>query len=84
MSGDHNLYQKKKGNKKGLFDDVPITSPERDKAWAAFIKRKDVKAMMKGKKDFKFPLDGSYHLWCIAWNKAWDKGFEAAWKESHK
>jgi hypothetical protein len=67
-------------SKKGLFDDVPINDPERDKAWEAFIKRKDVKAMMKGKKDFKFPLDGSYDLWCIAWEKAWHKGFEAGWK----
>ena len=84
MSGDHNLYQKKKGNKKGLFDDIPINNPERDKAWEAFIKRKDVKAVMKGKEDFKFPLDGAYDLWCIAWEKAWVKGFEAAWKESNK
>ena len=51
MSGDHNLYQKKKGNKKGLFDDVPLVNPDRDKAWEAFIKRKDVKAMMKHKSE---------------------------------
>ena len=37
--------------------------------------------MMKDKEDFKFPLDGSYDLWCIAWEKAWHKGFETAWKE---
>jgi hypothetical protein len=84
MSGDHNMHQKGKGSKKGLFDDVPINDPERDKAWAAFIKRKDVKAMMKGKEDFKFPLDGSYDLWCIAWEKAWLRGFQAAWKEKDK
>jgi len=84
MSGDHNLYQKKKGNKKGLFDDVPLVNPDRDKAWEAFIKRRDVKAMMKGKEDFKFPADGSYDLWCIAWEKAWVKGFEAAWMEIGK
>jgi hypothetical protein len=71
-------------SKKGLFDDVPLVNPDRDKAWEAFVKRKDVKAMMKGKKDFKFPLDGSYHLWCIAWEKAWVKGFEAAWMEIGK
>jgi hypothetical protein len=82
MSGDHNLYQKKKGNKKGLFDDVLISDPERDKAWAAFIKRKDVKAMMKGKEDFKFPFDGSYDLWCIAWEKAWREGFYEGWREA--
>ena len=62
-------------SKKGLFDDVPINDLERDKAWEAFIKRKDVKAMMKGKEDFKFPLDGAYDLWCIAWEKAWLRGF---------
>jgi hypothetical protein len=81
MSGDHNMFQKTKGGRKGLFDEVPVVNHERDKAWAAFIKRRDVKAMMKGKEDFKFPLDGSYDLWCIAWEKAWVKGFEAAWKE---
>jgi len=82
MSGDHNMYQKDKGSKKGLFDDVPLVNPDRDKAWAAFIKRKDVKAMMKGKEDFKFPLDGSYDLWCIAWEKAWREGFYEGWKEA--
>ena len=81
MSGDHNKFQKAKGRRKGLFDDVPLVNPDRDKAWEAFIKRKDVKAMMKGKEDFKFPLDGSYDLWCICWEKAWLKGFQAAWEE---
>ena len=81
MSGDHNMHQKAKGRRKGLFDDVPLVNPDRDKAWEAFIKRRDVKAMMKGKKDFKFPLDGSYDLWCIAWEKAWLKGFHAAWEK---
>lgn len=65
-----------------MLDDVPITNAERDKAWAAFIKRKDVKAMMRSKEDFKFPLDGSYELWCIAWAKAWDAGFQAGWEKS--
>jgi len=37
--------------------------------------------MMKNKKDFKFPLDGSYDLWCIAWEKAWADGFIEGWKE---
>ena len=60
---------------RGLFDDVPMTNTARDKAWEKFIKRKDVKAFMKGRKDFPFPLDGSYDLWCIAWNMAWDAGF---------
>ena len=68
-------------SKKGLFDDVPISNPDRDQAWEAFIKRRDVKAMMKNKKDFKFPLDGSYDLWCIAWEKAWADGFIEGWKE---
>lgn len=65
-----------------MLDDVPITNAERDKAWAAFIKRKDVKAMMRNKEDFKFPLDGSYDLWCIAWAKAWDAGFKAGWEKN--
>ena len=64
-----------------MIDDVPITNAARDKAWAAFIKRKDVKAMMRGKEDFKFPLDGSYDLWCIAWAKAWDAGFKVGWEQ---
>jgi hypothetical protein len=38
---------------------------------------------MKGKEDFKFPLDGSYDIWCIAWAKAWDAGFKAG-KEDMK
>lgn len=29
----------------GLFDDVPLANRERDRAFEAFIKRKDVKAM---------------------------------------
>ena len=60
---------------KGLFDDVPMLNKERDQAWEKFIKRKDVKAMMKSKEDFKFPMDGSYELWCIAWEFAWDAGW---------
>jgi hypothetical protein len=65
------------------LDNIPIKNPDRDKAWEAFIKRKDVKAFMKGKADFKFPLDGSYELWCIAWNKAWNAGFNAAHEENN-
>jgi hypothetical protein len=64
---------------KGLFDDVPIHNPDRDKAWERIIKRKDMKAMMKKVEGCKFPLDGSYDLWCIAWNMAWTKGHEAGW-----
>ncbi len=66
----------------GLFDDAPLINLERDKAWEAFIKRKDVRRLMQGKEDFKFPLDGSYDLWCLCWAKAWDAGFKAGW-ESH-
>ena len=58
-----------------MLDDTPIHNPKRDKAWEAFIKRKDVKALMKGKESFKFPLDGSYDLWCVAWETAWGAGF---------
>ena len=61
---------------KGLWDDIPINNPARDKAWEAFIKRKDVKAHMKDVDDFKFPLGrGFYDLWCLAWHRAWDAGF---------
>lgn len=57
------------------LDNIPINNRARDKAWEAFIKRKDVKAYMKNKTEFKFPLDGSYELWCAAWDKAWHDGF---------
>ena len=67
-------------SKKGLFDDIPINNPERDKAWVAFVKHTGAKAMMKHKEDFKFPLDGSYELWCIAWEKAWREGFYEGWE----
>ena len=80
MSGDHNMHQKSKGRKKGLFDDIPISDPKRDKAWAAFIRRKDVRTMMKYKEEFPFPIDGSYNLWCICWEKAWHEGFRQGWK----
>jgi hypothetical protein len=61
-----------------------MLNKERDQAWEKFIKRKDVKAMMKDKKDFKFPLDGSYELWCIAWGKAWDAGFQSGYNSEEK
>lgn len=57
------------------LDNIPINNRARDKAWEAFIKRKDVKALMKENSDFKFPLNGSYEIWCIAWDKAWHDGF---------
>lgn len=66
------------------LDNIPIKNPDRDKAWEAFIKRKDVKAFMKGKSDFRFPLDGSYELWCVAWDKAWNAGFEEGYGERGK
>ena len=59
-------------------DNIPIQNKERDKAWEAFIKRKDVKALMKENSDFKFPLNGSYEMWCIAWDKAWDTAVKTA------
>ena len=67
---------------KGLFDDVPITNIDRDRAWERIIKRKDMKALMMGKENCKFPMDGSYDLWCIAWSLAWDAGAKAGW-EAH-
>lgn len=60
--------------KTGLFDDIQIDNPARDKAWAAFIKRKDV-AVWAVDKD-GFPLNGFYDVWCIAWSKGWDAGYE--------
>lgn len=60
--------------------DYKLLDPERAKAWEKFIKRKDVKHMMKDKQDFKFPLDGSYEVWCVAWEKAWDIGFHTGYK----
>ena len=68
-------------NEEGLFDDVPLCNKERDKAWEAFIKRKDVKQMFADK-EFGFPLNGGYYdLWSICWAKAWDKGFHEGWKK---
>lgn len=67
----------------GLFDDVPLANRERDRAFEAFIKRKDVKAMFSD--GFPFPLNrGYYDFWCIVWAKAWDKGFKIGWEERGK
>jgi Asp-tRNA(Asn)/Glu-tRNA(Gln) amidotransferase A subunit family amidase len=52
----------------GLFDDIQINNPDRDKAWEAFIKRKDVEGWAVDKEGF--PLNGFYDVWCIAWSKA--------------
>ena len=42
-------------------DNIPIYNKDRDKAWEAFIKRKDVTEFFKDKDDaefkFKFPLE---------------------------
>ena len=59
----------------GLFDDIQINNPDRDKAWAAFIKRKDVKNWAVDRDGF--PFNGFYDVWCIAWSKGWDKGWKA-------
>jgi hypothetical protein len=67
-----------------MFDDIPIQNRERDKAWEAWIKRKDVKAFMKEKSDFKFPLDGSYEIWAMAWALAWNAGFQEAYAFAQK
>jgi hypothetical protein len=67
----------------GLFDNVPLANRERDKAFEAFIKRKDVRSMFSD--GFPFPLNrGYYDFWCIVWAKAWDKGFRAGWEERGK
>jgi hypothetical protein len=71
---------------KGLFDDIPIHNQARDKAWEAFIKRKDVKK--SGMFSQGFPLDREYYeLWCQAWDRAWTdghkNGFESGYKFGH-
>lgn len=65
---------------KGLFDDIPTSKPVRDKAWEAFIKRKDVKDVF-GDHDFHFPLELGWYelwgLWCQAWERGWQDGFKS-------
>ena len=67
---------------KGLLDDIPIYNKARDKAWEAFIKRKDVKHLVKHSLfDKGFPLYGGYYeLWCQAWDRAWTDGHKAGWE----
>ena len=48
-----------------MLDNVPIMSPVRDQAWEKWIKRKTVVAFMKDRQGFKFPLDGSFDVWCV-------------------
>lgn len=63
---------------KKLVIDTPLNDPTRDKTWEKYAKRKGVTAYMrKVKKDFKFPLDGSYDVWCVAWENAWYRGYYA-------
>jgi phage terminase large subunit-like protein len=66
---------------KGFLDDIPIHNIARDKAWEAFIKRKDVKHLVKhGLFDKGFPLYGGYYeLWCQAWDRAWTDGFKSGY-----
>ena len=66
----------------GLFDDIQINNPDRDRAWAAFIKRKDVKNWAVDRDGF--PFNGFYDVWCIAWDKGWNKGWDGAWKGQEK
>ena len=71
---------------RGLLDDIPIYNKARDKAWEAFIKRKDVKK--SGMFSKGFPLEREYYeLWCQAWERAWYDGFrdgyDSGW-ESYK
>lgn len=64
-----------------MFKDIPITNPARDKAWEAFIKRTDVRAMFSKEDEFKFPLSREYYdMWCLCWAKAWDAGFYEGYK----
>ena len=63
-----------------MLEDIPINNPTRDKEWGKWIRRKSVKAFMQDRSDFKFPLDGSYEIWCAAWQRAWDEGFKQGMK----
>lgn len=68
-----------------MLDNIPITNPVRDRAWEAFIKRKDVRAMFSKEDKFKFPLDrGYYEMWCQCWAKAWDAGFKDGYEAAKK
>lgn len=67
----------------GLFDNVPLANRERDRAFEAFIKRKDVRLMFSD--GSPFPRNrGYYDFWCIVWAKAWDKGFKIGWEQRGK
>jgi hypothetical protein len=74
----HRQTQGEEHMSKGLLDDIPIYNTARDKAWEAFIKRKDVKHLVEhGVFDKGFPLYGGYYeLWCQAWDRAWTAGFK--------
>ena len=61
------------------LDNIPVTDKVRDKAWAAFIKRKDVKAFFAEQdENFRFPLARG---WYEVWVQAYEKGREAALKD---
>ena len=62
------------------LDDIPIQNKARDKAWEAFIKRKDVKQYFQQQNEgFRFPLErGWYELWCQCWHRAYEEGFKDA------
>jgi hypothetical protein len=63
------------------LDDIPIFDHARDKAWEAFIQRKDVKAFFTPDPPFRFPLErGWYELWCQAWERAYNQAI----KDMHK
>jgi hypothetical protein len=67
------------------LDDIPIHDKARDKAWEAFIKRKDVKDFAKEEPPFDFPIGrGWYELWCQAWHRAWDDGFKQGYEAGEK
>lgn len=64
-----------------MLDNVPITNPARDRAWEAFIKRKDVSKLFNNNEGFNFPLSREfYDMWCLCWSKAWDVGFFQGYK----
>ena len=62
-----------------ITKEIPLENKARDKAWVAFIQRKDVQEFFKGKDDaFRFPLErGWYEVWCQAWEMGWGEGFNS-------
>ena len=68
-----------------MLDNIPITNPARDRAWEAFIRRKDVRKLFNNDEGFNFPLSREYYdMWCLCWAKAWDAGFYEGYKSGEE